>query len=226
MRYLWLLCCLPVLAFAQAEVPSGITNGTIAGPLTVTGGGVTASTGSSAFGATTFNNNVTLADGKCLCADAACIYSWCFANAYWWSTAYVSAPIYAHTSGGSFTTSATSFVNVVGNAPATAGVAVVLDNNTTQTTGTIASFRTGASEKANIAFDGSLLTTAVNFAVRQLPTCSSNTEGQITRDGNSGSGALTPTRWCACSSSGALIPVFTWKNIITGTTGTTTTCAP
>lgn len=224
MRAILLLTLLPTIVFAQAEAPSGVVTGVIAGPLTVTGGGVTASTGSSTFGATTFSNNVTLADGKCLCGDAVCTYSWCFANSYWWSSAYVSAPIYVHTNGGAFTTSSASFVNVLGNAPATAGVAVVLDNNTTQTTGTIVSFRTGTAEKASVAFDGSLATAAINYSIRQLPTCSSNIEGQITRDGNSGSGTLTATRWCGCSSNGALIPVFTWTNLATGTPGTSTTC--
>lgn len=226
MRFAYLLWCVSSLALAQAEAPSGTAGGTIAGPLTVTGGGVTASAGSSAFGATTFSNNVTLADGKCLCGNATCTYSWCFANSYWWSNAYVSAPIYVHSSGGAFSTSSASFVNVLGNAAATAGVAVVLDNNTTQSTGTIVSFRTGAAEKASIAFDGSLATAAINYSIRQLPTCSSNIEGQITRDGNSGNGTLAPTRWCGCSSNGALIPVFTWSNLVTGTPGTSTVCMP
>lgn len=59
---------------------------------------------------------------------------------------------------------------LLGNAAATGAVAVALDNQTTQTSGTIVSLRTGGAEKAKIDFSGSFFTNSGFVQVLQAGT--------------------------------------------------------
>ena len=58
---------------------------------------------------------------------------------------------------------------------------------------------------------------------QSLPTCAAPKEGTMQLDPLGGVATGNPTRMCMCSSSGA--SVYTWRNLVTGTTGTATTCA-
>ncbi len=66
-------------------------------------------------------------------------------------------------------------LSLSGNAAATSGVACVLDNQTAQTSGKIASFRTGGVEVADIDYAGS-----AHFPHLILPTGAAGTSGQAT----------------------------------------------
>lgn len=61
--------------------------------------------------------------------------------------------------------SSATTVTISGNAPATASVAVVTDNITTQTTGTILSIRTGGTEKLMVDFSGSVVQSQANTSI-------------------------------------------------------------
>jgi hypothetical protein len=64
--------------------------------------------------------------------------------------------------------------------------------------------------------------TATNYG-----TCSAAVEGLAYRQsGTGGTGTLQTTRLCVCVSDGAASPAYTWRNIITGTAGTSTVCNP
>ncbi len=56
----------------------------------------------------------------------------------------------------SITAPSSTTLSLIGNAAATSGVATIHDNSTAQTSGTIASFRTGGVEKAIIDFSGNI----------------------------------------------------------------------
>jgi hypothetical protein len=75
--------------------------------------------------------------------------------------------------------------------------------------------------------------TNVNGGVRwarqavALPTCASQYESVIFwATATGGTGSLTQTRLCACVSDGAASPVYSWRNVISGTAGNATTCNP
>jgi hypothetical protein len=60
-----------------------------------------------------------------------------------------------------------------------------------------------------------------------LPTCVAGEEGSLLRlTGTGGTGSLSQTRFCACVSDGAASPVYSWRNLISGTAGNSTTCNP
>lgn len=58
-----------------------------------------------------------------------------------------------------------------------------------------------------------------------LRTCASGIEGMISRDAAAGGTSGHLTRVCLCTSDGAGTPVYKWQNMVSGTLGTTTTCA-
>jgi hypothetical protein len=58
-----------------------------------------------------------------------------------------------------------------------------------------------------------------------LATCASGTEGNISRDAAAGGTSGHRTRVCLCTSDGAGTPGYKWQNMVSGTLGTTTTCA-
>jgi hypothetical protein len=61
---------------------------------------------------------------------------------------------------------------------------------------------------------------------KTLDTCAAATEGYIERDTLAGGTSTThATRVCLCQSDGAASPAFKWRNMASGTLGTTTTCA-
>jgi hypothetical protein len=59
---------------------------------------------------------------------------------------------------------AATALTLKGNAAATAGIGTILDNQTTQTSGTITSFRTGGTEKAVVTFSGGFTSDSGTFA--------------------------------------------------------------
>jgi hypothetical protein len=60
-----------------------------------------------------------------------------------------------------------------------------------------------------------------------LVTCNSATEGTVYRlTGTGGTNTLSQTRFCACVSDGAASPTYSWRNLISGTAGNSTTCNP
>lgn len=60
-----------------------------------------------------------------------------------------------------------------------------------------------------------------------LATCVSSLEGAIYRmTGTGGTNTLSQTRLCACVSDGAASPTYSWRNLISGTAGNSTTCNP
>jgi hypothetical protein len=65
----------------------------------------------------------------------------------------------------------------------------------------------------------------MNIAAKALGTCGASREGDILRDTAAG-GSTTGerTRLCMCGSDGAGTPAYAWQNLVSGTTGTTTTC--
>jgi len=76
---------------------------------------------------------------------------------------------------------------------------------------------------AGVSTQGSLrMTTGV-----ALPTCAPGVEGYIYRQaGSGGTNTGLVTKLCLCTSNGAVSPVYSWQNIVVGTTGTSTTCPP
>lgn len=75
---------------------------------------------------------------------------------------------------------ATTSTSLVGNQAATGAVATILDNNTTQTTGTITSFRSGGVEQAKVDFTGNIF---LNGVVQE-----SGATSQLSLIGNAASG--------------------------------------
>lgn len=73
--------------------------------------------------------------------------------------------------------------------------------------------------------EGIQMNKGVRFARIALPTCNATNEGMIVDDVLAGASTGNATRLCACRSNGAGTPTYFWDNIITGTDGTTTTCA-
>ncbi|MBK9519382.1 MAG: hypothetical protein IPO09_18990 [Anaeromyxobacter sp.] len=60
-----------------------------------------------------------------------------------------------------------------------------------------------------------------------LATCVSALEGVMYRQsGTGGTNTLAQTRFCVCVSDGAASPVYSWRNLISGTAGNSTTCNP
>ena len=60
-----------------------------------------------------------------------------------------------------------------------------------------------------------------------LGTCASSNEGTILRlTGTGGTNSGSATRLCACISDGAASPTYSWRNLISGTAGNSTTCNP
>jgi len=60
-----------------------------------------------------------------------------------------------------------------------------------------------------------------------MPTCVAGGEGQMLRQtATGGTGTGLQTRWCACVSDGGAVPVYSWRNVISGTAGNSTTCNP
>ena len=74
-------------------------------------------------------------------------------------------------------------LSLKGNAPATGGIGTILDNATTQTSGIITSFRTNASEKANIDFGGNLNLTAGGAVIQGLTSTSLTLKGKAAATG-------------------------------------------
>jgi len=58
-----------------------------------------------------------------------------------------------------------------------------------------------------------------------LDTCSSSLEGVLKRDYAAGGTTGLRTRLCICTSDGGGTPAYAWRNLATGTVGTSTTCA-
>jgi hypothetical protein len=70
---------------------------------------------------------------------------------------------------------------------------------------------------------GGMITTTYKVTRAALPTCNAAAEGTLATDSLSGLATGAATRFCGCQSNGS--STYAWKNIITGTNGTTTTCA-
>lgn len=68
----------------------------------------------------------------------------------------------------------------------------------------------------------------VHWAVgATIGTCSSANEGRVYRlTGTGGTNTGSQTRFCACVSDGAASPTYSWRNLISGTAGNSTTCNP
>lgn len=72
-----------------------------------------------------------------------------------------------------------------------------------------------------------LLGPSVGFTAGALPTCSATEEGKFARQTSTGgTGTGLQTRFCACVSDGAASPTYSWRNVISGTAGNSTTCNP
>lgn len=60
-----------------------------------------------------------------------------------------------------------------------------------------------------------------------ISTCNSAIEGTVLRlAGTGGTNSGSQTRFCACVSDGAASPTYSWRNLISGVAGNTTTCNP
>lgn len=73
-------------------------------------------------------------------------------------------------------------------------------------------------------------TNGANFVARTVGsvsyTCAANQEGLVVRDNASGgTNSGHRTRICICTSDGAASPAYAFQNMVTGTVGTTTSCA-
>jgi hypothetical protein len=66
----------------------------------------------------------------------------------------------------------------------------------------------------------------LNVEEKALHTCNAGSEGDILRDNAAGATSGARTRICICTSDGAATPSHVWQNLVTGTTGSATTCAP
>jgi hypothetical protein len=66
--------------------------------------------------------------------------------------------------------------------------------------------------------------TSARLAFTTIGTCAAGVEGAMRLDVLSGVSTGAATRLCMCRSDGAA--TYTWINVVTGTNGTATTCAP
>lgn len=74
---------------------------------------------------------------------------------------------------------------------------------------------------------GNLFGQTVSYGATTLGTCASGLEGYVRRlTGTGGTNTGSETRLCVCVSSGAASPVYSWRNLISGTAGNSTTCNP
>ncbi len=108
------------------------------------------------------------------------------------------------------------------------GETAVWAGSTSNTTGQI-DFAVGHNNQSTTVFTvsglGDTTTTRGFQPIRStLATCAAAFEGQLQNDVLSGLATGARTRLCLCTSAGA--SDFAWQNVVTGTVGTTTTCAP
>lgn len=78
-------------------------------------------------------------------------------------------------------------------------------------------------EVTSVSKTGVLSTNWATVKLKTLPTCASGIEGQVASDAASGVSTGAATRLCYCQSNGSAS--YAWRNIITGTVGTSTTCS-
>jgi hypothetical protein len=76
-------------------------------------------------------------------------------------------------------TTASTALTLKGNAAATSGIGTILDNATTQTSGSVVSFRTGGTEQANIDFAGNLNLTNGGSILQLKATTSLTLKGHV-----------------------------------------------
>lgn len=142
--------------------------------------------------------------------------------AFGWAQAVTSTTVPSATT---FTSSAPSGTN--GFACRNVGCRVSVGPNAGQYVYAIGAGTVGIG--TNTAILGSLTSnTAIALNTGQaLPTCVVGFEGYIYRlTGTGGTNTLSETRLCVCVSSGAASPVYSWRNLISGTAGNSTTCNP
>ncbi len=222
-----------VVATTVGATTGNITtvNATTVASATVSATGLISSTVASGSSALTIlqGAKLTLASGVTLSSDGTLILaSHVLAPAsggtnlgtsskYWgtifldqWMDGASNARIYMPNTGNQYTEST--------SAPDGSSVAHMFKTKNTYSAGSLVRFQNVGTAKLDVDYDGSLLQSRIT-----LRTCAAGIEGMISMDVAGGASTGSATKVCLCRSNGSA--TYTWINLVTGTNGTTTTCA-